>query len=330
MNNSSRYLMATVLLAMCVATGCTAETPWNPPRPPDTVVPDTPFLKLPFVERSAQDLTVTQGWLTEVTEASIIGSDPPHSAVDFEGYPYGAPILAAADGVAWYSYERSVSLRPYTDPVNSRQIDFIDEGAGLFVEIAHDTLAGSPRWVTQYMHLSGVALGIPYQGTEPTQPINTPGGDIVNYIPVGVLRPTEEMVRVGVRVHQGQVIGWQGDTGIGANWVDNWSPEHKTVLPRDRSTMPPWDPQGAYGSVPPELVAQLHFGMYAGRDAAGKRQGRTDPFDLYAGADLGILPPYRYTNPYTNNVKGGKPYAGPANSRTAFIRDSRGNLLFAG
>lgn len=325
----SLAIAATMLLACFSNPAGASATDWNPPRPAGVITPDQPFLKLPFVQGLARNLKITQGWTVEATEASIIGAGE-HNAIDFEGYAYGAPIVAAADGWAWYSYERYVTPVNYSDPITGRLITFIDEGAGLVVEVAHDArstgVPGNPRWVSQYMHLSRVRPGIPYQTSVPDEVVEIQGQKYTNYYPQGIVRPTEDLVKVGKRVKQGEVIGWHGDTGIGANWHDNWNAVLKTVIPRHRPSTPPWDPQGAYQSVPPALAAQLHFGLYAGRNSAGARQNKVDPFDLYAGSDLGILPGHTYGNPY---MKENRPYAGPPDSKTAFIRDNHGNLVFA-
>lgn len=326
-------------LAMAVAMMLGIVTPGTASavtRPAGIVPVDQPFLKLPFKRAFGQRLTITQGWNEEATEETIIGEGI-HAAIDFEGYPYGAPIVAAADGWAYYTYQRIIEQVNYKDPITGRQINYIDEGAGLFVEVVHDKLAtgvlGNPHWVTQYVHLDRVAAGIPYVTSAPNGTATVGGQTITNYTPTGIMRPQSELIKVGKRVRQGQVIGYMGDTGIGANWYDNWNPVLKTVLPRNRLATPPWDPQGAYSpSVSPTWATQLHFNLYAGRGADGKQgqQNRLDSFDLYAASDLGILLGHTYVNPYTNNVRGGKPYAGPANSKTAFIRDSQGNLVFAG
>lgn len=305
---------------------------WSPPRPPGVVHPQRPFLRLPFRQSQAKSLTVTQGWVVERTEAGLIGPGN-HSAIDFEGYPYGAPILAAASGWANYSYQRLLVLGSYKDPVLGNQWSYIDQGAGLFIEVTHDERAegvsGSPRWTTQYIHLATVAPGIPFLDSIPAGTISVGDKVIENWDPIGLRRPQTELVATGKYVRQGEVIGTHGDTGIGADWYDNWDPNTKTVIPRrDRASAPPWDPQGGYRITPPACSAQLHFNLYAGRGADGQQgmQNRIDPFDLYAGSDLGILPGSRYSNPY---MKGSKPYAGPPHSLTAFERHGV-NLLFAG
>lgn len=321
---------AATSLAM-IASGCSSpEEPWKPTRPDGIVLPNEAFLKLPFKQHQAANLTVTQGWSTEATEASIIGGEL-HQAIDFEGYPYGAPILAAADGYAWYSYERAISATRYEDPLTGRKVEYIDQGAGLFVEIAHDVradgLQGSPRWTSQYVHLERVADGIPYVESVESGSTQVGSQQIANYIPDGFKRPQEDLVAFGKRVKQGEIIGYHGDSGIGANWHDDWDPVANTIRPRDRSTLPPWDPQGAYEHVKPEWACQLHFSVFAGRGADGLqgRQNIIDPFDLYAFSDLGILPGHKSTNPY---MRDGLPYAGPSNSKTAFVRQG-GRLAFA-
>lgn len=333
---SRRQVIRTALGVVAIAASATAPVASATPRssgdrPAGIVNPEKPFLKLPFAERRAKGLTVTQGWLEERTEESIIGPGV-HAAIDFEGYPYGAPILAAADGYAYYCYQRFIVAVDYTDPISGRQINYIDEGAGLFVEIIHDErakgVADDPRWTTQYIHLSSVAAGIPYVESTKSEATVVGGERIDNWYPSGIIQPQDTLVGIGRRVRQGDVIGLHGDTGIGANWYDNWDPATKVVRPRDRVSTPPWDPQGGYAATPIGMMGQLHFGLYAGRGVDGQqgRQNQIDPFDLYAAIDLGILPGARKTNPY---MQGNKVYAGSPQATPALMR--RGvNLLFAG
>ena len=323
------FVIAVASLAM-IASGCASpEESWEPERPDGIVLPDEAFLKLPFEQKQASALTITQGWFTEKTEALIIGEEQPHQAIDFEGYPYGAPILAAADGYAWYSYQRMISAIRYQDPLIGRQIEYIDQGAGLFVEIAHDVRANSlpsaPRWTSQYVHLARVADGIPYVESVEAEPTQVGDQKITNYAPEGFKQPQERLIGFGKRVRQGEIIGYHGDSGIGANWYDDWDPVSRSIKPRDRNALPPWDPQGAYERVTPEWACQLHFSVFAGRSTDG-RQNIIDPFDLYAHSDLGLLPEHTSTNPY---MRDGVPYAGPSNSKTAFVRQG-GRLAFAG
>ncbi len=337
MPSRRQFLRTTALTGATVVVGgvtqplAGAKPLGNPPRPEGVVHPKKPFLRLPFRESLAKNLKVTQGWGVEKTEAGLIGPGN-HSAIDFEGYPYGAPILAAASGWANYSYQRLLVLGVYKDPISGREVSYIDQGAGLFVEITHDKTAegvpGNPRWTTQYIHLATVAAGIPCLSSIPAGSITAGDKVIDNWDPIGLRRPQGELVTTGKYVRQGEVIGTHGDTGIGADWYDDWDPITKTVHPRDRALAAPWDPQGGYDAVPLEWSAQLHFNLYAGRGADGQQgmQNRIDPFDLYAGSDLGILPGSRYDNPY---MKGSKPYAGPPHSLTALERHGV-NLLFAG
>ncbi len=259
--------------------------------PPAGSAMPTPFLKLPFRQRDGIGSTYdSQGWITSPDELAIddeVNGDL-HGANDLEfvnkpDYGYGLPILAAASGRAYYSYQYISGT--WTDPVTgiTHQVGM---GAGLVVEIRHaKDQAGNPGWVTQYIHLSKVAPGIPYlQATavdDPNDPIHP------DWFPTGLIQDDDTLWNLGVPVTQGQVIGYMGDTGIGYDWKDNFNPVTGQVAPRNRAVLKPWDPP------------QLHFQLYRGR-VNGVKQDIVDPFGLYAQVCPGEWKPLRpTTNPYT-------------------------------
>lgn len=243
---------------------CTAS-----PTAPIPVAPADlkPFLKLPFRQDDGKkSLSITNGWLMSEDEIAIAGPDP-HRALDLElvnspDHGYGMPVLAAADGRAYYTYQYFSDS--YTDPQGkTHQVGL---GAGLVVEVRHCN-----GYVTQYIHVSKVAEGIPYLKPEPSA---TPG----DWVPVGLFQSNQTLWQTGVPVKAGEVIGWQGDTGVGLDWKDDFNLETGQVAPRDRQKFPAWDPP------------QLHFQVYGGR-IDGAKQNILDPSDIYGQITL-------QTNPY--------------------------------
>jgi hypothetical protein len=275
-----------------------------------------PFLKLPFRARDGvASLYDTQGWITSPDELDIdqeVNGDL-HGANDLElvtapDYGYGAPILAAASGRAYFSYQYISGT--WTDPAGvTHQVGW---GAGLFVEIRHAQDTPTARgWVTQYIHLSRVADGIPYLAptavddpADPTHP---------DWFPAPITQDDNVLWGLGVPVVQGQVIGYQGDTGIGLDWKDNFDVATGKVASRNRAVLKPWDPP------------QLHFQLYQGR-INGAKQNIVDPFGWYAQTCPGEWKPLQpHVNPYT-------PFPGVVRVATvsAFLTDAFGHPKYAG
>jgi hypothetical protein len=242
------------------------------PTPSDKVHPE-PFLKLPFKEKDARhSLVPDNGYQMAADEIPIAGSND-HKALDFvfaktKDYGYGLPIVAAAAGRAYYTYQYITG--EWTDPKTGK-VHLLGYGAGLVVEVRHQDANGQPSgWVTQYIHLSEVSAGIPYLVPQPVGQHD--------WNPVGLIQSNEQLWNQGVPVAAGQQIGLQGDTGIGDNWWDNFDPNTGKVTPRDRQKYKPWDPP------------QLHFQLYQGR-VDGVKQNIIDPLDVYGRA-------YPEFNPY--------------------------------
>jgi len=290
----------------CLAAGSTASITTPPP-----------FLKLPFRERDgAHSLWDSEGWYTSPDELSIDNetNGDLHGANDLEltrqaDHGYGMPIVAATSGRAYYSYQYISGS--WTDPATGKTHQ-VGWGAGLVAEVrsAQDQ-PGNPGWVTQYIHLSKVAPGIPYlQATSVNDP-NDPSHP--DWYPAGLIQDDNTLWNAGVPVKQGQIIGYQGDTGIGFDWKDNFNPVTGKVLPRNRVAEKAWDPP------------QLHFQLYQGR-INGAKQNIIDPFGWYAQVCPGEL---RWTdlgtNPYTPIP--GKVRAAPQGS--VFMADGHGDLLYA-
>lgn len=291
------------------ATSCLVDSP-----PAGSSMP-APFLKLPFRARDGvASLYDTQGWITSPDELAIddeVNGDL-HEANDLElvttpDYGYGKPIVAAAAGRAYYSYQYISGS--WTDPATGKAVQ-VGWGGGLFVEIRHaQDQPGNPGWVTQYIHLSGVAPGIPYLPPTAVPDPNDPAHP--DWRPTGILQDDDTMWGLGVPVQQGQVIGFQGDSGIGKGWKDNFNPATGTVTPRDRKALPPWDPP------------QLHFQLYQGR-VNGVKQNIVDPFGFYAQVCPGEWKPGPHQNPY-----GQFPGLMQTGKSTAWVTDRFGHPQYA-
>lgn len=260
--------------------------------PPDRLHP-APFLKLPFRARDARNSVVPDnGWLMAEDEIPIAG-DSPHRALDFvfqktKDFGYGTTVVAPANGRAYYTYQSLVL--PWEDPATG-QTHMVDYGAGLVVEVRF-----ANGFVAQLAHLRDVVSGIPY--LRPT--LDADG----NWFPSGLLQPNEVLWELGVPVVAGQLLGHQGDTGIGFDWRDALDVETGTVAPRDRKQLRPWDPP------------QLHFQIYQGR-VNGVKQNIIDPLGVYGQVRERF-------NPY------GRPGNLCYGPQSAFVTDSRGHLLYAG
>lgn len=265
------------------------------PGPAGAIVPQ-PFLKLPFRERDGRDsLIISNGWLT-ATDEEPFTSPGRHGALDFEftrqhDHGYGLPVVAAADGRAYFTYQNLTG--PWVDAqgVTHR----IGLGAGLVVEVRH-----ANGFVTQYIHLSTVAQGLPYLQPEPDPDV--PG----DWIPSGLFQSNDALWALGVPVHAGQFLGTQGDTGIGLDWNDNFNPATGKVAPRDRRALPPWDP------------TQLHFQVYMGRDDNAVKRNIIDPSGGYW--QIGTSAHNQYT------PRPGTFCTGPT---SLWLTDQHGQLLYA-
>ena len=275
-------VLATAALAVTGLTAPSYASPGTPApasattciqdAPPAGAVMPAPFLKLPFRERDGRDaLYDSQGWVTSPDELSIddVTNGDLHGADDLEiesfDHGYGLPVLAAASGRAYFSYQYISGS--WTDPATGITHQ-VGQGAGLFVEVRHaKDQPGNAGWVTQYIHLSRVAKGLPYLPPvvrdDPTDPAHP------DWFPAPITQSDDTLWDLGVPVVQGQVIGYQGDTGIGLDWKDNFDVTTGKVAPRNRAVLRPWDPP------------QLHFQLYQGR-INGVKQNIVDPFGLYA------------------------------------------------
>lgn len=253
----------------------------------------TPFLSLPFRKKDGKgSLRVTNGWKMADDETHIAGNGL-HASIDFEfvrsrDHGYGFPVLAAADGVAYYSYQYTSEI------IDGHQYGV---GAGLVLEIRH-----ANGYVSQYIHPSKIAKKIPYVGA-------TALGD-GDWSPTGILASNTDMNAKGVPVKKGDVIAWQGDTGMGYDWKDDFNGDTGVVSPRNRHLLQPWDPP------------QLHFNLYKGRyDAGGywAKDKTRDPLGLY----LGISSANNPYSPKPGVICASKQYS-------AFKLDKHGHPKYAG
>jgi len=254
-----------------------------------------PFLKLPFRKQDGKgSLTVTNGWKMSEDEVPIAGNGL-HASLDFEftksrGHGYGLPILAAADGVAYYSYQYVSEI------IDGHQYGV---GAGLVIEIRH-----ANGYVSQYIHPSAIAKKIPYVGATADPDV---AGD---WIPTGIFASNADMNAKGVPVKQGDVIGWQGDTGMGKDWKDNFNGATGKVTPRNRHLLKPWDPP------------QLHFNLYKGRYDAGGYWAKDKTRDAL-GLYLGVTNAQNPYSPKPGVICASKQY-------TSFKLDKKGHPKYAG
>jgi hypothetical protein len=283
---------------------CLAGTP-----PTGSVMPK-PFLKLPFRARDgAASLYDTQAWFTSPDELDIDDEEngAVHAANDLElvrqhDFGYGLPILAAASGRAYFSYQY------ISGSWATHQVGW---GAGLFVEIRHaQDQPGNAGWVSQYIHVSRVAPGIPY--LPPTRVDDPNDPEHPDWAPSGILQDNNTLWNFGVPVQQGQVIGYMGDTGIGLDWKDSFDPNTGLVAPRNRNLLKPWDPP------------QVHFQLYQGR-INGAKQNIVDPFGWYAQVCPGE---WRAGRPHVNPY-GQYPGKMRAAKATAWLTDQHGRLQYA-
>lgn len=277
---------------------CTTQTAAPTPVAPEQL---KPYLKLPFKERDGRgSLGITNGYLMATEEIPIAG-DGVHGALDFEflrspDHGYGKPILASTAGRGYYSYQYFSGN--YTDENGvTHQVGL---GGGLFLEV-RDCFG----WVQQYIHVSSVATGIPYLAPEPA--LDETSGQMTDWTPSPIYTlSSQQLWTAGVPIQQGQVIGYNGDTGIGLDWKDNFDVQTGKVTPRNRAVLKPWDP------------TQMHFQEYGDR-IDGAKQNITDP----SGWNARITPT---SNPYSPQpgciaVKPGK---------TLWLTDRHGKPVYAG
>lgn len=322
-----RRSVAALAVGMLVALGAAGPTPSYaatahgdsqaclPGSPPASSSMPAPFLKLPFRARDGvASLYDSQGWLTSPDELAYDDevNGAVHGANDLEllrqrNYGYGLPIVAAASGRAYFSYQYISGS--WTDKAGAaHQVGW---GAGLFVEIRHSQDTATSRgWVTQYIHLSKVAPGIPYLKPEAVDDPNDPAHP--DWYPAGIVQDDDTLWNYGVPVTQGQIIGYQGDTGIGLDWKDAFNPDTGQVAERS-AALKPWDPP------------QLHLQLYQGR-VNGAKQNIVDPFGFYGQACPGEWKsPGKRTNPYT-------PFPGVVRTvphASAFVLDGFGQPEYA-
>ena len=272
------------------------------PNPTPLGAVPAPFLKVPFSKAlSANSLAITNGWLMASDEIPVAGTFP-HRALDweFENSPdhgYGYPVFSSTDGCAYASYQY---ISVYQDGPPDGKLHQYGLGAGLVVEVR------APNgFVIQYIHLSYYLPNIPFVGaTAVDDPFDKKHPD---WSPSGLFQSADALFSEGVQVHAGQLLGFQGDTGIGLDWKDNYNNTAHVVLPRNRQLLPPWDP------------TQLHYQVYQGRDVNFGKQNILDPFGLYA----------QITGPGSGNPYSPSPGQLTPGTPDLFLTDEHGNLEYA-
>ncbi|HXH26771.1 MAG TPA: hypothetical protein VNG90_02665 [Candidatus Acidoferrum sp.] len=272
------------------------------PNPTPLGAVPAPFLKVPFSESlSKNSLAVSNGWLTASDEIPVTRTLS-HHAMDWEfenspdhGYEY--PVFSSTDGCAYASYQY---ISVYQNGPPDGKLHQYGLGAGLVIEVR------APNgFVIQYIHLSYYLPNIPFVGAtavpDPADPAHP------DWSPSGLFQSADALFSEGVQVHAGQLLGFQGDTGIGLDWKDNYNDTTHIVLPRNRQLLPPWDP------------TQLHYQVYQGRDANFVKQNILDPFGLYA----------QITGPGSGNPYSPSPGHLTPGTPDLFLTDAQGNLEYA-
>lgn len=300
-----------------------------------------PFAALPFKHNVDSKLVMTSGWVTAEDELPIVGNDPEHWALDFEGPKCGTPVLAVASGWVVTSFQSGVlrggeaPFNPdnpsdmstdHRDPISGRE-GYIGYG-GLFAELQTDVVnpETGQHIVAQYFHLGSVNPDLAW--IDPVRLEDTAtwdGKSAANWYPADIAQSQEDIRQIATWVEQGDVLGWLGDTGINFGYDDAFDPVTHTVAPRDRRALPPWDPQGAGVTTPIKYACELHIEFYSGRNENNGKIGRFDAFDLYAPI-TGEPGTESYDNPYNPEGEPGEFVTG---DDSIFLQNRRGDLLYA-
>ena len=309
------------------------------PGKPFTPGKTQPFASFPFKTRDSLGLNITNGWTLSTDEEYVLGGsvEGDHAAVDFEGVPYGADVLALSDGyvlqaaqIFYMNYEKRF------DPANPKQLNRMWKdpfsgkegylgGGGIFVELQTDYFIPGVGFIcAQYFHIGAIEAFVPrvetlYRGADDDY-VTIADGTLKGWYPKGILKSQDafrsESARLGGRVKMGQKIATVGDVGINFGYQDAYDPATNTVAPRDRKKLTHWDPQGAgagglYGTDP--LVGQTHVQFYAGRRPDLSKILEFDSFDLQAKitsrggfikGKYGQIPDMRLANNPYNPIRG--------------------------
>lgn len=232
------------------------------------------FLHLPFREgdawKSGGHCNISEGWYYGM-ERGIHGAEG-HHALDFN-LPYGADVLAPANGWAAYTYHSYYTPTEY-------QGKRVGLGLGLWLLTMHQVPDGgnvSDRpiyWWTKSAHLSWVDPSLRY-----LKPTVDADGDWhePNSGPDNLYVPDPQLAQHFTPIRRGQVLARVGDTGVEWGYRDQFDPETGVVTPRNRHELPAWD-----------LDIHLHFQVYR-RENGSPGEGEefsaklipVDPFGQY-------------------------------------------------
>lgn len=226
-----------------------------------------PFLRLPFSRHLAQGVgtrNISEGWFYGA-ERGIHGMET-HHAIDFN-LPYGADVLAPADGWAARTYVSWMTTIRY----QGKRVGF---GLGLWLMTLHKVPGTDVYWWTKMAHLSDIKEHIRY-----LRPKRDRDGDW--YEPKrgrdNLYRPDPVLAQEFTPIKCGEVLGKVGDTGIEWDWRDEFGAEMGVVFQRNRRMLPPWDDD-----------THLHFEVFRRVNGSPKRRWQlntdrisVDPFGLY-------------------------------------------------
>lgn len=267
------------LAGLAVIDGTAAAAPNERRRPmPSLVAPGLqlpkPWLALPWRERDAAHSggrkNISEGWFYGM-ERGIHGSEV-HRSVDVN-LPFGAPVLAPADGWAAHTIQTWYTPTVYSRDGRSGRIGF---GLGKWLITLHKLPDTDAYWWTKMAHVGWIDPKIKY-----LRPYADSDGDL--HEPDGqhgqdnLYLPDPQLAQIFTPIKRGQVLATVGDTGVEWGYRDEYNLDTGEVLPRDRQLKPAWD-----------VDIHLHLEVYR-RVNGSPKPGETfdanrisvDPFGLY-------------------------------------------------
>jgi hypothetical protein len=179
---------------------------------PGLMLPE-PFLALPFRRRDARaaggECNISEGWLYGA-ERGIHGFEG-HHAIDFN-LPYGADILAPADGWAARTYQSWLTETIY----QGKRIGF---GLGLWLITLHRVPGTDVYWWTKQAHCSWIDPSIRY-----LKPYVDEDGDWhePNSGPDNLYIPDPDLAAMFTPIKRGDVLARVGVTGVEWGYRDKF------------------------------------------------------------------------------------------------------------
>jgi hypothetical protein len=245
-----------------------------------------PFLALPFRRRDAVpaggEKNVSEGWYYGV-ERGIHGSEG-HHAVDFN-LPYGAEVLAPADGWAARTYQSWLTETVYTDPARGNHTGRIGFGLGLWLITLHRVPGTDVYWWTKQAHLSWISPSIKY-----LRPHVDSDGDWhePDSGPDNLYVPDPDLTSIFTPIKRGDVLAKVGDTGVEWGYRDDFDVNTGQVRPRNRVSLPQWDVD-IHNHI--EVYRRVNGSPKAGETFDANRIS-ADPFGLYGQVRRWEFSPY--------------------------------------